>query len=79
MLSKTFRHLAFLNEIRRRLVRGHLDRRVIVGGADDQICPGHNAALIGPVVMRESPARRLDNSNSFGRNLRWLGVNVRVK
>src|SRR5512133_1313872 len=76
-VEKTFIYLAFFNEIPRRLLGGHLNWRVIVGGTDDEIRLGYNAALIGPVVMRESPARRFDNSDSFVRNLRRLGMNVR--
>src|SRR5215208_5622482 len=68
-VEQTLRHFAVLNEMGRRLVRGHLDRRVVVCGADDEICPGNDAALVSPVVMRESTARRLDDSDPFRRDL----------
>ncbi len=66
MLSKPSVTLPSLMRMRRCLVRGHLDRRIVVGGADDEIRLGHDAPLIGPVVMRESPTRRFDDANSFG-------------
>ena len=45
-------HIPILDETRRRLLRGHLDRRVVVGGAHDEIRLGHAPQFIGPVVMR---------------------------
>ena len=77
MLSRLFIHIAIFYETRRRFVRGHLDRRVVVGGANDEIHFGNNAPFIGPVMMRERAARRFDDANSFGRNLSRLGVNIR--
>jgi hypothetical protein len=70
-------HFSFLDEACRGLMRGHLDRRIVVGGAHDEIRLGHNAALIGPVVMGKSPARRFDNSDALGWSLRRPGVHVR--
>ena len=76
-VQQSFGHLAFLDQTRRGLVRGHLNRRIIIGRTDDEIRLGHDAALIGPVMVREGAARRLDNSNSFSGNLSRFGVNVR--
>jgi hypothetical protein len=56
-VEQTFCHLAFLDEMGRCLVSGHLDRRVIIGSAGDEIRLRHDAAFIGPVVMRERAGR----------------------
>ena len=76
-VEQTFCDLASLIRLARRLVSGHLDWRVVVGSADDEICPGHDAALIGPVMMRESAARGFDDANPFGWDLSWSRVNIR--
>ena len=39
--------------------------RIVVGGADDQVDLGQDAALVGPVVMRERAARRFDTADPF--------------
>ncbi len=48
-------HLPSLIRLVRSLMRGHLDRRVVIGSPYDEICLGHDPALIGPVVMRRVP------------------------
>lgn len=61
-------HLPILDQAGRCFVRGHLDPRVVVGGADNEIRFGHDAPFIGPVMMRESAARRFDKAGPLGRN-----------
>src|SRR5689334_7859088 len=75
-IQQTFGYLAFLNQMRCGSMRGHLDRSVVVGSTDDEIRFGHDAAFIRPVVMRQSPARRINDANSFRGSLSRLGVNV---
>ena len=75
-VEQTLTYLAILDQIQRRFVGGHLDRCVIICCAHDQVRPGHQAALIGPVVMRERPARRFDDANPLGWNHHRLRVDI---
>ena len=76
-VKQTFIHDAVFDETRRRLVRGHLDRGIVVGGANDEIHFGYKSPLIGPVMMRERAARRLNDADPLRWNLSRLRVNIR--
>ena len=76
-VEQTLIHIAIFNETRCSFMCGHLNWRVVVGGANDEINFGHNAPFIGPVVMRERAARCFDDADSFRWSLSRLGVNIR--
>ena len=57
-VEQTFVDLATFDEILRGFLGGHLDRRVVIGGAHDQVDLGEQTLFIRPVVMRERTAVR---------------------
>ena len=68
---------ALLDQTAGRFINGHAHGRVIIGGAHDEIHLGHHAALIGPVMMRQGAARRLDTAHAFGRLLGGNDMEIR--
>src|SRR3990172_7223421 len=74
-VEQAFSYVAIFDETLRRFLGGHLNRRVVVSGAYDEIRFGHDPPFIGPVMMRESPARRFDNAHTLRRNLSRLWLN----
>ncbi len=60
-------YFAVLYEVPRHTVHAHIDRRQVVGCADDQVRPGDEPVFISGIVVNERAARSFDATHSAAR------------